>query len=209
MSLYLLCLAIGAIGLVAMALTGLGRHGHGHVGAKLGGRGRAGHGHPLGRGGQPHHGGSARATATAWLWSLTSPRLIFSVLVGFGTTGLLLRSALAEPLAFGAALAGGVLFERGIVGPAWNFLMRFASAPALTLESCIQDEVRAATGFDADGQGLITAEVDGQLIQVLGTLRPEDRAAGIRVRTGDRLRVEDVDGRRNRCTVSYVGTEMN
>jgi len=175
-----------------MALTGLGRHGHGHVGAKLGGRGRAG-----------------RATATAWLWSLTSPRLIFSGLVGFGTTGLLLRSALAEPLVFGAALAGGVLFERGIVGPAWNFLMRFASAPALTLESCIQDEVRAATGFDADGQGLITAEVDGQLIQVLGTLRPEDRAAGIRVRTGDRLRVEDVDSRRNRCTVSYVGTEMN
>src|SRR2546430_9437320 len=35
MSLYLLCLAIGAIGLVAMALTGLGRHGHGHVGARL------------------------------------------------------------------------------------------------------------------------------------------------------------------------------
>src|SRR5438046_9984466 len=87
--------------------------------------------------------------------------------------------------------------------------MRFASAPALTLESCIQDEVRAATGFDADGQGLITAEVDGQLIEVLGTLRPEDRAAGIRVRSGDRLRVEDVDSRRNRWTVAYVGPEVD
>ncbi|PYM63056.1 MAG: hypothetical protein DME11_17895 [Candidatus Rokuibacteriota bacterium] len=134
---------------------------------------------------------------------------MFSVLVGFGTTGLLLRSALAEPLVFAAAVGGGVLFERGIVGPVWNFLLRFASAPALTLESCILDEVRAASGFDSNGQGLVTAEVDGQVIQVLGTLRPEDRAAGIRVRSGDRLRVEDVDSRRNRCTVSYVGSEMD
>jgi hypothetical protein len=141
-----------------------------------------------------------------WLWNLTSPRLIFSVLVGFGATGVLLRSALAAPLAFGAALAGGVLFERGIMGPAWAFLMRFASAPALTLESCILDVVQAATNFDVNGQGLVTAEVDGQVTQVLGTLRPEDRAAGIRVRAGDRLRVEDVDSRRNRCTVSYVGS---
>jgi len=134
---------------------------------------------------------------------------MFSVLVGFGTTGLLLRTALAEPLVFAAAVGGGVLFERGIVGPVWNFLLRFASAPALTLESCILDEVRAASGFDSNGQGLVTAEVDGQVIQVLGTLRPEDRAAGIRVRSGDRLRVEDVDSRRNRCTVSYVGSEMD
>src|SRR2546430_2367699 len=149
MSLYLLCLAFDAIGLVAMALPGLGRHGHGHghvhVGARPGGGGRAGHGHSPGRGGQPHHAASVRATATAWLWNLTSPRLLFSVLIGFGTTGLLLRGVLVEPLAFGAALAGGVVFERGIVGPVWNFLLRFASAPALTLESCIQDEVRAAT----------------------------------------------------------------
>jgi len=83
--------------------------------------------------------------------------------------------------------------------------MRFASAPALTLESCLQDEVRAATGFDTSGHGLVTADVDGQVVQLLATLRPEDRLAGVRIRTGDRLRVEDVDGRRNRCTVSYIG----
>jgi hypothetical protein len=127
------------------------------------------------------------------------------VLVGFGTTGLLLHDVWAAPLVLGAALAGGVLFDRGIVDPLWNFLMRFASDPALTLESCLQDEVRAATGFDAHGQGLIVAEVDGQVVQVLGTLGPEDRARGQRVRAGDRLRIEEVDGRRNRCTVSYIG----
>jgi len=202
MNLYALSLAIGAIGNIAMALTGLGRHGHAHA------RG-PGHGHGHGHGGAKHvhhaHGGSARATAVSWLWSLTSPRVLFSLLVGFGATGVLLRGILGGALAFGAALVGGLVFEQVFVGPVWNFLMRFASTPALTLESCLQDEVRAATGFDADGHGLVTAEVDGQVVQLLATLRPEDRVAGVRIRAGDLLRVEDVDGRRNRCTVSYIG----
>jgi translation initiation factor IF-1 len=81
-------------------------------------------------------------------------------------------------------------------------MMRFASAPALTLESVLEDEVQAVTGFDAEGHGLVTVEVDGQVVQVLATLRSEDRAAGVRVRAGDRLRVEEVDDRRNRCVVS-------
>ncbi|HWC74078.1 MAG TPA: hypothetical protein VG454_09080 [Gemmatimonadales bacterium] len=211
MNLYSLSLAIGAVGFLAMALTGLGRHGapghgsgsghgpihghgpshgHGHVGAK--------HSHHI-------HGSSARATAVSWLWSLTSPRVLFSLLIGFGTTGLAVRGVLGAPFALGAAIAGGLLFEQLFVGPVWNFLMRFASAPALTLESCLQDEVRASTAFDADGHGLVTAEVDGQVVQVLATLRPEDRAAGVRIRAGDALRIEDVDSRRNRCTVSYIG----
>ncbi len=205
MNLYALCLAVGAVGLLAMALTGLGRHGHAHGGAKLGGRVRAGHAPSASRVTHAHHAGSARATAISWLWTLTSPRVFFSVLIGFGTTGVVLRGVLVGSLTFGAALAGGVLFEGAIVGPAWNFLMRFASSPALTLESCLQDEVRAATGFDSHGDGLVTAEVDGQVVHVLATLRPEDRLAGVRIRAGDRLRVEDVDGRRNRCTVSYIG----
>jgi len=195
MNLYSLSLAIGAIGLFAMALTGLGRHGHAHshVGGKLG--------HV--QGGRPHtHHGTARSTATSWLWSLTSPRVLFSLLVGFGTTGVLVRTILVGPLAFGAALAGGLLFEQAFVGPAWNFLMRFASAPALSLESCLQDEVRAATAFDTDGHGLVTAELDGQVVQVLATLRPEDRVTGVRVRAGDRLRIEEVDDRRQRIVVS-------
>jgi len=195
MNLYAISLAIGAIGLLAMALTGLGRHGHAHARAH-------GHGHGRGHGGARH---GRDSTAASWLWNLMSPRVLFSLLVGFGTTGMLLRGLLTAPIAFGAALVGGLLFEQAFVGPVWNFLMRFASAPALTLESCLQDEVRAATGFDSDGHGLVTVEVDGQVVQLLATLRREDRGAGVRVRTGDLLRVEDVDGRRNRCTVSYIG----
>ena len=207
MNLYALSLAVGAVGFLAMALTGLGRHGHAHARGPAHGPGPGpSHGHAHAGGRLTHHThGSARTTAISWLWSLTSPRVLFSLLIGFGTTGLAVRGVLAAPLALGAALGGGLLFEQLFVGPVWNFLMRFASAPALTLESCLQDEVQAATGFDADGHGLVTAEVDGHIVQMLATLRPEDRAAGVRIRAGDLLRVEDVDSRRNRCTVSYIG----
>jgi hypothetical protein len=131
--------------------------------------------------------------------------VLFSFLVGFGAAGLIARPFLGGLLLLALAVAGGVGFEAFAVGPIWNFLFRFASAPAATLESALLDEARAATSFDSNGQGLVTIEMDGQIRQILGTLRTEDREAGIRVRGGDRLRVEDVDGARNRCTVSFLG----
>jgi len=116
--------------------------------------------------------------------------------------GLLLGAKL---LLLALAVAGGFAFEAFAVGPFWNFLLRFASTPAVMLESSILEEARAASSFDGNGQGLVTIELDGQIVQILGTLRAEDRDAGIRVRGGDRLRVEEVDGARNRCTVSFLG----
>jgi hypothetical protein len=101
----------------------------------------------------------------------------------------------------GVAALGGLLFEFALVRPLWNFLFRFESAPALTLETCIGDEARAATSFDAKGHGLIALELDGQIVQLLGSLRPEDRDAGIRIRAGDPVRIDEVDAERNRCTV--------
>jgi translation initiation factor IF-1 len=50
----------------------------------------------------------------------------------------------------------------------------------------------------------VEVELDGQVIQVLGTLQPADRLAGIKVRAGDRVRIEDVDTEQNRCTVSAL-----
>ena len=44
-------------------------------------------------------------------------------------------------------------------------------------------------------------ELDGQVVQVLGSLRREDRDAGVRVRAGDPVRIDDIDAQRNRCTV--------
>jgi translation initiation factor IF-1 len=206
---YAFSLALGAVGLAAMAGIGLGHHaghggaghaGHGHGGHGHGGHGHAGHGH-AGHGNDAHdNGGLLRAAA------IVSPRLWFTLLVGFGATGLLIR-----PIASGGwlqavlAVAGAVLFEALLARPLWNFAFRFASLPATTLEACVEDEVQAVTGFDRDGHGLVALELDGQVVQVLATLRAADRAAGVRVRAGDRVRVEEVDAARNRCVVSALG----
>jgi hypothetical protein len=133
-----------------------------------------------------------------------SPRVLFSVSLGLGTAGLVLQPVLRGPILFAAALAIGFVFERIVVTPIWNFMFRFASAPAMTLESAVTDEARAVTTFDANGQGLIAVELDGQSVQLLGTLQPSDRAMHIRVPAGARLRIEEVDSARNRCIVSLA-----
>ena len=222
MDIYMLGLGIGSVGLGAMALSGVSHHagthapggGHGshlHVGHGHGAH--AGHGQHAGAAlhGHGHHGGDAAHAlvasegASRFIWSLASPRVLFSFLVGFGAVGLIARPIVGGLLLFALAFIGGIAFETFAVGPLWNFLLRFASTPAVTLESSLLDEARAASSFDRNGQGLVTIEMDGQIRQILGTLRAEDRDAGIRVRGGDRLRVEEVDGERNRCTVSFLG----
>ncbi|GLC25313.1 hypothetical protein [Roseisolibacter agri] len=216
MDTYTFSLALGAAGLTVMAASGLGRHGHhGQSGHQVhhGPDGHHGHDHGAAHhhDAAPHHGAAQHAAAPHHhggrdvLWSLASPRVLCSALVGFGATGLLLRPFVGGVALVALALLGGVAFERLVVAPLWRFLLRFASAPARTLESALLDEARAASGFDANGQGLVALEVDGQVVQVLGTLRHEDRVLGLRVRAGDRLRVEHVDPERHRCTVSFLG----
>jgi len=121
-----------------------------------------------------------------------------------GASGLLLERCVFEPLAAAGALTGGVLFERYVVTPIWNGLLHFASEPAQTLERAVFEVAQAVTDFDAQGQGMIAIELDGQLVQVLGILRPEERAIGVRVRRGGRVRIEEVDAVRNRCLVSSL-----
>lgn len=137
-----------------------------------------------------------------YLFSLLSPRVFFSILVGGGAAGLLLDPFLGGVLLAVIAVAAGFAFEGLLVRPFWNFLFRFASTPAQTLDSALMDRATAVTGFDAQGQGLVSIILDGQIVQLLGTLRPEDRH--LRVRAGDALMVEDVDGKRNQCTVSWL-----
>ena len=220
MDLYTFSLALGGIGLGTMAVAGLGARGtnsHGSAGHHNGGDGHGAGAH--GHGAQPH-GGHAGAHhhdiadiralhvpgIGRGLSALVSPRIIFSFLVGFGAGGVLLREFLGSGavLIVAAALIG-ILFERLLVAPLWRFMHRFESSPALTLESSLTDDAKAVSSFDVRGQGLVAIELDGQVVQVLGTLRSEDLEAGIRVRAGDRLRIEAVDGARNRCTVSYLG----
>ena len=214
MDLYISSLLLGAAGLGAMALGGLGHRGHagsahGHGHAVGHGHGHAaGHAHGVQHSAHAHavgHASSGRAAVSNTLWAITSPRFLFSLVLGFGFAGLLLRPVLGGPLLLAGAVAGGVLFERILVAPLWNFAMRFASAPAVTLESAVSDEATAVTSFDANGQGIVSLEVDGQVVQILATLRPDDRALGAaRVRAGQRVRIDDVDAEQNRCTVSLI-----
>ena len=180
---YLFSLALGATGLVAMAFVGT--HGHGHHGSHTG----SGHGR-----GHAHDG---------FRWSvLLSPRIGFTLLVGFGAVGVALRHLLAGPVLVGVALAGGLLFELLLIKPIWNFLNRFASRPALTLDHGVMDEAEAVTSFNAAGDGLVKLMVDGQVLQLLGSITPADRVAGVRIKAGDKVIIEAVDGARQRCTVS-------
>jgi hypothetical protein len=206
MDIYSIGLCLGGAGLGAMALGGVTRHGHGPAHGPHHGLHHAGH-HGAHHAAAHTHAAHAAVGdgGTPSLWVFTSPRVLFSVLLGFGATGLLARGWLSGAALLALAVVGGIAFERLAVAPLWSFLFRFASEPAQTLESTLFDEARAASGFDANGEGLVAVELDGQVVQVLGTLTPEDRRAGTRVRAGDRLRIEDVDGVRHRCTVSYVG----
>ena len=102
MDLYISSLLLGAAGLGVMALGGLGLRGHAGSGAR--GHGHAsGHGHGHGHGhaaghvhGVQHSGhahvvgsaSSARSAASNTLWTITSPRFLFSLALGFGFAGL-------------------------------------------------------------------------------------------------------------------------
>ena len=209
MSIYLFALVLGAAGLALMGLGGfahvLGGHhvGHGHGGA------HTGHHLAHARGGMHGRGAmqlrAIRGNGSRALWALLSPRPLFSALLGFGVVGSALESHVGGVPLLVAAVAGGLAFEAFVVRPFWNLLFRFESAPALTLEHSIGDIARAATSFDASGNGLVTLELDGQIVQVLGCLRREDREAGVRVRAGDQVQIDDVDAERNRCTVRPLG----
>ena len=218
MDVYGFSLALGATGLAAMAIGGLGHLGHGghaghgghgthaghaHAGHAHAGHAHAGHAHTaeLHAGhGHDAHGAPAHAAPASIFSALFSPRVLFALLVGFGAGGLL-ASPLGEPWRAGAAVLAAAAFEGLLVGPLWRMLFRFESSPAATLETAIEDDARAVMGFDANGQGLVALDVDGQVVQLLATLSSEDRARGARVRSGDLVRVSSIDAARHRCTV--------
>ena len=222
MDLYIFCVVLGAAGMAAMAFLGFasshggGHHTHDTAGHEMHGIGGSHahsitghhapphtHSHPIEHIGRAHH---------SPLWSWLSPRVLFNFLVGFGATGLVMERLVGPVLALPIAILGGVGFEMLVVRPIFNSLFRFESQPAQTLESALMSEGRAVTGFDANGNGLVAIELGGEVVQVLGIQLAKDRKSGVRIRTGDMVRIEEVDSTRNRCTVSRIGlgeTESN
>ena len=197
-------LMIGVLGLVAQVLLGvahvghLGQHGgHGHDG-HTGHTGTHGHGHNVQRSEGQTHAASA-------LWAVLSPLTIFSVCVGMGATGLLLRHLRLPPTWVGlAALFGGLLFYGLVIRPLWGFIFQFASTPSRALEGSVAREAEALSSFDAGGRGLVRLTVDGQLIRILATLEADERTEASAVHPGDKLTVTSVDGRTNSCRVARL-----
>ncbi len=193
---FLGAMVLGLVGLVAMSLLGF-THGHAAHGHST--HGHAGHA-DAGHGAQGHssHG---HDSSGAKLLAFLSPRVLFSLALGFGATGLVADAFFPLWVAVILAAVGALALERLVVYPYWNWLMQFASAPAEMMSDTLRAKGRAVTRFDSSGSGLIRLEMDGQVRQVLGTLTLEQR--GITVLVGDAVRVEAVDQNGN-CTVSKL-----
>jgi hypothetical protein len=198
MDVYGISLATGATGLLVMAIGGLTHAGHDAHGGHTGHGGHGSHAAHSGHAGDGTH--DPRGDGHGWAQALLSPRVLFALCVGFGAGGLL-AGPLGEPWRAGAAILGAAAFEGLLVGPLWRFLFRFASEPAETLETSIDDKARAVSGFDVRGQGLVALEVDGQIVQLLATLDAGERDRGVRIRSGDIVRIAAVDATRGSCTV--------
>jgi membrane protein implicated in regulation of membrane protease activity len=206
-------LLIGFLGLLVQTLLGVAHTGHssdaGHHGGDVnldvphGGvlhahaeHGPAEHGHSAGGRGVPGRGPSP-------LLALLSPMAFFSLCLGAGATGLLLRPLHLPPALVGAAaLLGGLLLYAAVVRPLSGLLLRFASTPSAALEGALAREAEALTAFDAQGRGLVRLTVDGQIVRVLATLEAGESPAPIR--PGERLTVTGVDGRTNSCRVARL-----
>ena len=208
---FLALTVIGMVGLVMLALPALGGHhhwppSHGHGGGAHGGGALSthGHGHPGAAGDRsmlilPAHG------VRRWRF-IPSPRLIFSLCALYGAFGNALVHAghLSVPLAALLAPLPALLAERLLVRPVWGLLFRFQGTPSTPLEQLVLGEARAVVAF-RNGRGVVATVRDGRQVQLPAQLRLED--AQVPVRFGQRLRIEDVDARRERVTVSIVAPD--
>ncbi len=218
-------MVIGLVGLTAMAVpafahghNALSGHGVGHSGVGHAGIGHAGVGQGIGHAAAAQ--GMAHASVTPGargalsqllpadatqqgLWRLVpSPRRVFSLLALYGAFGnagthafhlSLLTAALAAALP-------ALLLEWSALRPLWNVLFRVQAAPCSPLEQLISCEARAVVPF-RNGRGMVSAIRDGRSVQLMASLREEQRALPVKV--GDRLLIDDVDAARERVTVSF------
>lgn len=192
----------------AHAATHLASAGRGVAGARVAGTKAGGvrvGGARGSRGGRAVSGvrGSFKDALSAWL----SPRVLLTLSLGIGATGLLLEPLISNQIALAAvAMAGGLFLEKALVAPLWGMLMRFGSVPARTLESALLEEAVALTAFDSQGCGLVAITLDGHEMRALARLKSDESLPPPRVKTGDILIVESVDAARGQCIVSRLNS---
>lgn len=194
---YPLCstlLLIGVLGLLAQTLLGGAHIGHSH----------GGHSHGGHRGG-PRLAGQSHHRGLSLLWSLLSPLTFFSLCLGIGATGLLLKHLHLPTVTVAlAALLGGAVFYGLLIRPLLALVFQFASKPSGALEGTLAREAEALTAFDSAGKGLVRLTVDGQTVRIIATLEDSDRASSLPVQRGEKLTVTSVDGHTNSCHVTRL-----
>lgn len=187
---YEFLLGVGLLGTIAMVFMGAagGRHG---ARSQRGAKGTRGT-----RGTQKASGGVALEAVLGVL----SPLRLFSISLGAGATGMLLRPLGLSPFQqMAGALLIGVLFYTLVIGPLLSVALRFASNPAQTLDDSVAKDCEATGRFDARGQGIVTLTIDGRLVRLLAHL---DTPA--EVLPGDKLVVLSIDAHRNTCRVTRL-----
>ncbi len=213
---FLIIMVVGLVGLAVMAFPAFARHGaappHAHSGA-------VGHGgHAISHGQAHAADATQRVSATeprpspeippssvptpsGVLRWIPSPRAVFTALALYGAFGNALLGAfrLTPLLAALGALVPTFLVERFAVRPLWNLVFRFHAPPSAPLGELVFSEAMAVTRF-RNGRGVVSTNREGRLVQLVARLTDQQSAQTVNV--GDRLRIEEVDGARERVTVS-------
>jgi Protein kinase domain len=205
---YLSCLIGGLIALVAFVLCGAGfhhpgvHHGHQALGEASLGHNAEGHHHVTDHS-NAHaaaNGGSSSFSIFTWLgWF--SPLYLCGTVIGFGVTGTLVGRLFQGWPCFAISLLGAYFVRVICVRPLISGILMWASPPAKTLGDAVLETGIAGTNFDAQGYGMVKFYLDGQIIQLLGHLVPEE-STELRVNAGERLFIRSVDSVRQRCIVS-------
>ena len=182
-------------------------HGHGHgLLGRLSGRGlRSSHHGPSAKADSPTASGAMPVTTHHHfnpLALLPSPVDLFSICFGVGAVGFLATGRIDPRMLAPVALIGGLLFDLLAVRPFFALMLRFASKPSEGLEGTVALQAEAITKFDERGQGLVCVNMEGQLVQILARLSPDDLAGGVTVHKGDQVIVTEVDKERNMCQVT-------
>ena len=215
MDIYLSCLIGGAVALAVLALCGLGFH---HIGIRpVGGHSvHAAPGahippsaHPTGPHSSGHKiaGNQSSRDLVSGLLTWLSPAYICGAIIGFGATGTLVSPIFQGWLQLTAALVGAYIICFFCIRPLLTGVQKWASLPAKTLSDALLENGTAVTDFDAKGYGLVRLSLDGQVVQLLGQLAPEE-LPGARVRSGETLFVRSIDPGRQRCVVCRTNTSI-
>jgi hypothetical protein len=206
--------------LAVFALCGVGfhhlgtHHVHGSSAPHLSGGqlhgGHTVHAATAGSGSHVHQTAGHHTEANSILWWLAwfSPIYLCGTIIGFGLTGTLVSALLRGWPRFALALGGAFLLRQFCIKPLIAAVTNWASLPAKTLDDAVLETGTAATNFDHQGFGMVRLRLDGQVVQLLGQLAPEDQA-GPRVVSGEPLFIRSVDPGRQRCVVCRTSAAVS